>query len=172
MGRCGQGRCCLADLYFSRCRACRGRLRRPEVSHIVVGRYPLALAGDAGAGSWGDGGDVMTEDELDLSAVRRRLEALLAECRTASTATAGDRKPVELDQTTVGRLSRVDAMQRQAMAQAADRQRQVQIQRLRAALERLDEGEYGACVRCGHDIAPRRLEADPAVPTCIACARG
>lgn len=114
----------------------------------------------------------MTEDALDLPVVRRRLEALLGECRAASTATAGDRKPVELDQTTVGRLSRVDAMQRQAMAQAADRQRQVQIQQLRAALERLDAGEYGYCVRCGDAIAPRRLEVDPAVPTCIACARG
>lgn len=113
----------------------------------------------------------MSEDIRDPAAVRRRLEALLAECRTASTATADDRKPVELDQTMVGRLSRMDALQRQAMAEAADRQRQVQIQRLRAALDRLDDGEYGCCVRCGEEISARRLEADPAVPTCIDCAR-
>lgn len=108
----------------------------------------------------------------DPATVRRRLEALLADYRAASTATVDDRKPVELDQTMVGRLSRVDALQRQAMAQAADRQRHAQIQRLRAALERLDAGDYGICVRCGNEVAPRRLEADPAVPTCIACARG
>lgn len=143
---------------------------RCPISYVFVASFLRreTLAEEAGS----DGGDVMSEDALDFPAVRRRLEALLAECRAASTATADDRKPVELDQTTVGRLSRVDAMQRQAMAQAADRQRQVQIQRLRAALERLDEGEYGTCVRCGDTIAPRRLEADPAVPTCIACARG
>ncbi len=114
----------------------------------------------------------MSEAAADSAAVRRRLEALLAECRAASTATADDRKPVELDQTTVGRLSRVDAMQRQAMAQAAERQRHLRIQRLRAALERLDQGDYGYCVRCGEEIAPRRLAADPAIPTCIDCARG
>lgn len=114
----------------------------------------------------------MNEDMRDPAVVRRRLEALLAEYRAASSATADDRKPVELDQTTVGRLSRVDALQRQAMAQATDRQRQVQMQRLRAALDRLDAGDYGHCVRCGDEIAIRRLEIDPAAPTCIACARG
>jgi len=114
----------------------------------------------------------MTSDALDLAAIRATLEQLLAECRSASIATADDRKPVELDQTTVGRLSRMDAMQRQAMAQAAERQRQVQVQRLAAALERLEAGDYGFCVRCGEPIGARRLAVDPAVPTCIGCARG
>jgi len=122
--------------------------------------------------AWFAGKDEVSEDMGDPVTVRRRLEALLAEVRAASTATADDRQPVVLDQTMVGRLSRVDALQRQAMAQATDRQRQQQIQRLRAALERLDAGEYGSCVRCGNEIAARRLEADPAVPTCIDCARG
>jgi DnaK suppressor protein len=114
----------------------------------------------------------MSGDAADLAAVRHTLERLLADWRAASTATTDDRKPVALDQTTVGRLSRMDAIQRQAMAQAADRQRQVQIQRLQAALARLEAGEYGYCVRCGNAIAPRRLAVDPAVPTCIDCARG
>jgi DnaK suppressor protein len=114
----------------------------------------------------------MSRDATDDTAVRHTLERLLADCRAASTATADDRRPVALDQPAVGRLSRMDALQRQAMAQAADRQRQVQIQRLEAALQRLAAGEYGYCVRCGNAIAPRRLAADPAVPTCIDCARG
>ena len=122
--------------------------------------------------SGSDGLCAMSSDASDLLRVRQKLEALVAECRAASAATADDRKPVELDQTTVGRLSRMDAMQRQAMAAAADRQRQVRIQRLQAALARLDAGEYGYCARCGDDIAPGRLEADPAVPLCIGCARG
>lgn len=102
--------------------------------------------------------------------VRARLEAELAELRAASAATAGDRRPVELDQTSVGRLSRMDAMQVQAMAQAADRQRQQRIRRIEAALERLADGDHGLCVRCGEPIGSGRLEADPAVPTCVACA--
>lgn len=113
----------------------------------------------------------MSTDDFDLAAIRATLERQLSECRAASTATADDRKPVELDQTTVGRLSRMDAMQRQAMAQAAERQRHVQIRRLEAALERLEAGEYGYCVRCGERIGDRRLAIDPAVPTCIGCAK-
>ena len=106
----------------------------------------------------------------EAEAARARLEAELAELRAASTATSEDRRPVALDQASVGRLSRMDAMQVQAMAQAADRQRQQRIRRLEAALERIAEGDYGWCVSCGEPIGSGRLEADPAVPTCIRCA--
>lgn len=114
----------------------------------------------------------MSDVSLDLDAVRAVLEAMLQASRAASLATVDDRKPVELDQATVGRLSRMDAIQRQAMAQAAERQRQVQIQRVEAALERVGAGDYGLCVRCGQAIDARRLVIDPAAPTCITCARG
>ncbi|MEZ5863567.1 MAG: TraR/DksA family transcriptional regulator [Geminicoccaceae bacterium] len=111
--------------------------------------------------------DARTDETLKA---RTRLEAELAELRAASAATAEDRRPVELDQAAVGRLSRMDALQVQAMAQAADRQRQQRIRRVEAALERMADGDYGWCVRCGEPIASGRLEADPAVPTCVACA--
>ncbi len=42
----------------------------------------------------------------------------------------------------------------------------------RLAAARMDEGEYGACVTCGEDIAAKRLELDPAAAVCIACAGG
>lgn len=80
------------------------------------------------------------------------------------------RKPVTLDQESVGRLSRIDAMQVQAMAQAVERRRQLEKARIDAALKRLDEGEYGYCLECGEDIAPKRLAHDPAVTHCIGCA--
>ena len=108
----------------------------------------------------------------DLSALRARLVERLEGLRTASEATAQSRKPVELDQTTVGRLSRMDALQVQAMAKATERQRLAEIQRVQGAIERIDEGEYGACVMCGDDIAEKRLAVDPTIPTCIACASG
>lgn len=79
-------------------------------------------------------------------------------------------RPVELDQTSIGRLSRMDAMQSQAMAVAAKQRRQVQLTRIAAALERIDEGEFGICAACDEDIPIRRLEIDPAAPFCINCA--
>lgn len=80
------------------------------------------------------------------------------------------RQPVELDQSKVGRLSRMDAMQGQAMALAVDQRRKIELQRIDAALKRIELGDFGYCLTCDEKIAPKRLELDPAVPTCIACA--
>ncbi|HAQ34017.1 MAG: molecular chaperone DnaK [Maricaulis sp.] len=101
---------------------------------------------------------------------RARLEALKAELLALSQDAREDRKPVELDQQSVGRLSRLDSMQVQTMMMAADSRRAKEIRRIDAALKRVDEGEYGWCVECGEAIAPKRLEADPAAPRCAECA--
>lgn len=104
--------------------------------------------------------------------LRERLVAELEALRAASDASADDRRPVALDQQSVGRLSRMDALQVQAMAQASERRRTERARRLEAAIARIDAGDYGYCVRCDEPIAPARLEADPTLPTCIHCAAG
>ena len=81
---------------------------------------------------------------------------------------AEDAAPVELDQSQQGRLSRIDAIQQQAMAAETQRRRQRDVHLLDAALKRLDEGEYGYCVNCGEAIGTERLALDPATPFCIA----
>ena len=77
---------------------------------------------------------------------------------------------VELDQSKVGRLSRMDAMQAQAMAQATANRRALKLRRIQAALERIDAGEYGRCQSCDEEISPKRLEIDPTTLYCIRCA--
>ncbi|MCR9129592.1 MAG: TraR/DksA family transcriptional regulator [Alphaproteobacteria bacterium] len=101
---------------------------------------------------------------------RARLEALRDEILALSRTAAEDRKPVSLDQQSVGRLSRQDSLQVQAMAKAADARRAGELRRIDAALARLQEGEYGWCVECGEAIDARRLEIDPAAPRRRACA--
>lgn len=85
---------------------------------------------------------------------------------------AADQKTVLLDQTSVGRLSRMDAMQRQAMAKATQARRTQTLMKLKAALKRIEDGEYGYCTDCGEEIEPRRLELEPATPRCLSCTRG
>ena len=102
----------------------------------------------------------------------RRLRAELDALAEEDAAAEDARRPVELDQQSVGRLSRMDALQNQAMAQGQHRRREAREAAIRAALARMEEGEYGECAECGEEIAPRRLDLDPAVPTCIGCARG
>jgi RNA polymerase-binding transcription factor DksA len=47
---------------------------------------------------------------------------------------------------------------------------QTRQERLRAAMDRLEAGEYGHCQRCGQPIHPERLEILPATSLCITCA--
>ncbi len=107
---------------------------------------------------------------IDPETARERLAAIKRELETLSALSEEDRAAVALDQQAVGRLSRMDAMQQQAMAQAAERARARDLQRIDAALKRIEDGEYGYCSECGEAIAEKRLAIDPMVSLCIACA--
>lgn len=108
--------------------------------------------------------------KLDLQAIEARLRARREELLQLTAAHEEESHPVELDQTRVGRLSRMDALQSQAMAAEVERRREAELGRIDTALERIREGEYGYCVSCGEEIAPKRLELDPAIPVCVNCA--
>ena len=101
---------------------------------------------------------------------RERLLQLRAELQAI--AESGDESAgvVELDQSKVGRLSRMDAMQAQAMAQASAERRNHMLRQIEAALQRIDNDDYGYCQECDEPIAPKRLEFDPTVTLCIDCA--
>ena len=76
---------------------------------------------------------------------------------------------VELD-TSIGRLSRMDAMQNQQMAKELRRRKEEELRSVKAALNRIDKGWYGNCGLCQKPIAEERLEIFPDVLTCVSCA--
>ena len=90
-----------------------------------------------------------------------------------SVATTGDRSSqiVELDQTRLGRLSRMDAMQAQAMSQESVRRREMMLRRIAAAIERIDNGNFGLCQSCEDPIHRKRLEFDATTLLCVQCAQ-
>ena len=100
------------------------------------------------------------------------LENRLIELQSQDEANADSRDTVILDQTSVGRLSRMDAMQQQAMAKATRQNRTTEILAIKNALLRLEEGEYGYCEDCGEDIPTKRLELNPTAVRCVSCAGG
>lgn len=106
----------------------------------------------------------------DRERLRKKLEDMQAELESQEAISETERAPVELDQTSVGRLSRIDAMQVQAMALANQQRRKTELNRIIAALRRIDSEEFGFCAKCGDEIAEKRLEHNPAVTTCIDCA--
>jgi DnaK suppressor protein len=101
---------------------------------------------------------------------REQLLQMRAELESVADTAAAASETVELDQSKVGRLSRMDAMQGQAMAKASKERRKQQLQLINAALQRIDDDEFGYCQRCGESIDPRRLEFDPTALLCIDCA--
>lgn len=109
--------------------------------------------------------------DLDLDWFRKQLLDKQSELSSLREMSAQSREAVALDQSSVGRVSRIDAIQQQEMALAAERNRERELQRIKSALMRLDQDEYGYCVTCGEDIAEKRLRVDPAIPTCLDCAK-
>ena len=77
---------------------------------------------------------------------------------------------VELDQSRMGRLSRMDAMQGQAMTVETRRRRDEELRNIATALARIESGDYGYCKTCDELITSARLEVDPATKFCIKCA--
>ena len=107
----------------------------------------------------------MTPDQI-----KTRLLNLKQELKDLDDLSKQARETVTLDQQSVGRLSRMDAMQQQAMANATNQRRQADLIRIEAALERLQNDDYGFCENCGEEIAPKRLEIDPLATRCTQCA--
>jgi DnaK suppressor protein len=114
--------------------------------------------------------------EALTDAEEKELGADLANLRTeleqALTAVHDSAAPVQLDQQSVGRLSRMDAIQQQHMAQASQRQLQLRLQQTKAALALLSSSDYGYCRRCEEPIGYRRLKVRPETPFCLGCQEG
>lgn len=111
---------------------------------------------------------------IDAETLDRLRQRLLRQREALTVAAASGREmeqAVELDQTRMGRVSRMDALQGQAMSLELKRRRELELRGIAAALKRMEIEEYGECARCGEPINPRRLELDPAATLCIACAR-
>ncbi len=109
-------------------------------------------------------------EDLNTSYFRDLLLKRQLELENLTDATAEARAPVTLDQQSIGRLSRMDAMQGQAMALETERRRSAELQQIKMALKRLDDGNYGICLSCDEAIPLKRLELNPANPICVDCA--
>lgn len=96
----------------------------------------------------------------------------MAELAKRSQISEEARAPVALDQQSVGRLSRMDAIQQQSMELATEARRRQRLAQLQAALDRIADDEFGWCLTCGEEIASARLEIDPASATCVDCRKG
>lgn len=110
-------------------------------------------------------------DQSLIDTLKKQMVARRAEIQAARVTNADARETVTLDQASVGRVSRIDALQGQQMALAQERNRTAELVQIEAALQRIEDGSFGYCAICEEEIAEKRLRFNPSVPTCIACAK-
>jgi len=108
-------------------------------------------------------------DSATAERFKKQLQEMEAELRAAVEGKADATAPVALD-TSIGRLSRMDAIQSQQMALGLKARQQQQLLRVRNALQAIAQGTYGRCRRCQGPIALERLEAQPDAVLCVSCA--
>ena len=107
-------------------------------------------------------------DEAQLEAARERLLRLRLEVmREVRNAVDTSREMGQDGVPDIGDMS-ANTYRRDVLLNLSENQRQ-KIRDIDAALERLAQGEYGICVRCGDEIAPRRMEVRPFSRYCIDC---
>ena len=107
---------------------------------------------------------------MDIAIFEKRLRAELDAVAAALVQAGASAATVELDQSSIGRVSRIDAIQQQAMAIAFQNRLQLRKRKLEAALDRIASGRFGICCECQDELETERLEADPATVFCAACA--
>ena len=107
---------------------------------------------------------------IDHEIARQRLARRKVELEEMSKLSEEARSTVTLDQQAVGRLSRMDSMQQQAMAEAQERLRQRDLLRIEMAERRINNDDYGYCTECDAEIPDGRLEIDPMAEKCVGCA--
>ena len=112
----------------------------------------------------------MSDAGIDIASIKKKLIEQRDSLLEVSESAKESAETVELDQTRVGRVSRMDALQAQAMAKESNRRRQLALQRIDSALQRIEADDYGYCVLCDEQIMADRLAADPGALLCIGCA--
>ena len=109
-------------------------------------------------------------EDADIERLRRDLLTRRGQLLELAESSRESTRTVELDQSSVGRLSRMDAMQSQQMARELARRRERELVAIDGALRRIETGDFGYCFVCGEEIGVARLSVDATMTRCIGCA--
>ncbi len=114
--------------------------------------------------------DSSLNDLVDKQEMKRKLLQMREQLQSTAIIRGESAQVVELDQAKVGRLSRMDALQSQELAKASVARSERALIQISAALQRIENNEFGVCQHCDQAIALLRLQLDPTALLCITCA--
>ena len=106
---------------------------------------------------------------MDKTVLKNKIEQELIITQERITELKESTKPIAPD-VAIGRVSRMDAINNRSVNEAALRQCEFKLQKLKIALQKIDGENFGTCNRCGKDIQEGRLLLMPENTFCIRCA--
>ena len=109
----------------------------------------------------------LTADQM--GALTAALDGAVRKLERSMRTTEEALRPVTLDQTAVGRLSRIDSLQNQGLTRNLQEREQAKLGQVITAYQRIEAGTYGLCTECGGEIPFDRLDVFPETPTCAGC---
>lgn len=71
----------------------------------------------------------------------------------------------------IGRISRMDAINNKSVNEAALRKAELKLNNLKVALTKIDDDNFGICLRCKKEIPLGRILLLPQAVSCVNCAR-
>ncbi|MDX1627113.1 MAG: TraR/DksA C4-type zinc finger protein [Fulvivirga sp.] len=106
---------------------------------------------------------------LDKARLKEKIEEEIASTREDISALKDQSSPVS-PENAIGRISRMDAINNKSISEASLRQAEEKLSKLETALAKVDQDNFGICIRCGQPIPAGRLMLLPHSTTCVKCA--
>jgi DnaK suppressor protein len=107
---------------------------------------------------------------MDIEEIREKIRAEIIKTESVIIDYEELTQPVSPDDS-IGRLTRMDAIQNKSIAEAALREARDKLNKLKFALTHIDKPDFGKCAKCGSQIPIGRILLRPESPYCVHCAR-
>ena len=106
----------------------------------------------------------------DKQEVKKRIQEELQKTQLAINDYKELTKPIS-PENAIGRISRMDAINNKSVVEAALRKANVKLSKLKLVLEKVDDSDFGLCIRCGNPIPIGRILLMPQSRLCVSCAQ-
>ena len=103
-------------------------------------------------------------------AIIKRIEEEIEESRLMVEKYKDLTKPIA-PENAIGRVSRMDAINNKSVNDAALRKAEAKLKNLEVALTKVDDTDFGICIRCKNEIPLGRIMLLPHAVTCVNCAK-
>lgn len=105
---------------------------------------------------------------IDKTEIQAKIESEIRKTKSQITEYSELTRPIE-PENAIGRVSRMDAINNKSVVEAALRQAKNKLEKLEFALTKIDDNDFGICIRCQKPIPVGRILIMPQSRTCVKC---